>query len=103
VKRESQIQAAILRYLKSLGLWCWAVKAAVCNQRGVPDILCCYRGRFVALEVKTGKGRLSGPQRVQIMRIRRASGKAHVVKSVQEAREIFANIDREDDSDAEAI
>jgi len=102
MKREAAIQAEILRYLRSLGFWCWAVKAAVCNERGVPDILCCYRGRFVALEVKTDGGKLSGPQRTQIQRIRRASGRAHTVRTLQQAKEILAGIDRED-SDAEAI
>ena len=61
MKSEAKIQARILKYLRSLGRVCWAVKAAVSNERGVPDILCCYRGRFVGFEVKTETGRISGP------------------------------------------
>ena len=95
MKNESQIQAAILRFLRSLGAYCWAVKAAVCNERGVPDIICCYRGKFVGFEVKTAKGRISGPQRVQNERIRRACGRAVVVRTVEDVKTVLREIDEE--------
>ena len=101
MKSESQIQSRILKYLRSLGRLCWAVKAAVSNERGVPDILCCYRGRFVGFEVKTETGRISGPQRVQNERIRRACGRAVVVRSVADVRVVLEHIDREVDDDVE--
>lgn len=102
MKQESAIQAEILRYLRSLGTLCWVIKAALCNERGVPDILCCYRGQFVAFEVKTKKGRLSGPQRVQLDRIRAARGRAAVVRSRKEVETFLIQFDREN-SDGEAI
>lgn len=101
MKTEATIQSEILRYLKSLGALCWVIKAALCNERGVPDILCCYRGRFVAFEVKTKKGRLSGPQRVQLDRIRAARGRAAVVRSRKEVETFLTQLDGED-SDGEA-
>jgi hypothetical protein len=100
MKTECQIQALILKFLRALEPVCWVIKAAVCNERGVPDILCCYRGRFVGFEVKTAKGRISGPQRVQNERIRRACGRAVVVRSVADVRVVLDHIDREVD-DAE--
>jgi Holliday junction resolvase len=98
---EAAIQAKILKFLRSFGPACWVIKAAVCNERGVPDILCCYRGRFVGFEVKTAKGRISGPQRVQNERIRRARGRAVVVRSVADVRVVLEHIDSElaDDDD----
>jgi len=101
MKTESQIQALILKFLRTLGPACWVIKAAVCNERGVPDILCCYRGRFVGFEVKTAKGRISGPQRVQNDRIRRACGRAVVVRSVADVRVVLEHIDREVEDDGE--
>ena len=92
---EAAIQAAILQWLRSLGPACWVIKAAVCNERGVPDILCCYKGRFVAFEVKAAKGRLSGPQRFQNERIRRARGRAVVVRSVADVQAVLEHIDKE--------
>ena len=99
MKTESQIQAKILKFLRSFGPACWVIKAAVCNERGVPDILCCYKGRFVGFEVKTNKGRISGPQRVQNERIRRACGRAVVVRSVANVRVVLEHIDREVEDD----
>jgi len=101
MRSEAQIQALILKFLRTLGPACWVIKAAVCNERGVPDILCCYRGRFVGLEVKTAKGRISGPQRVQNDRIRRACGRAVVVRSVADVRVVLEHIDREVDDECE--
>ena len=95
MKSEAVIQALILKFLRTLGPACWVIKAAVCNERGVPDILCCYKGRFVGLEVKTEKGRISGPQRVQNERIRRTGGRAVVVRSVADVRVVLEHIDKE--------
>ena len=95
MKSEAQVQAEILNCLRELGPACWVIKAAVCNERGVPDILCCYRGRFVGLEVKTAKGRISVPQRVQNQRIRTAGGRAVVVRSVADVRVVLEHIDKE--------
>ena len=100
---EAKIQARILKYLRSLGRVCWAVKAAVCNERGVPDILCCYRGRFVGLEVKTETGRISGPQRIQNERIRRACGRAVVVHGIEDVQAVLEHIDKEVEIDADTV
>ena len=99
MKSESTIQAVIMKYLRSLGTLCWVIKVEICNERGVPDILCCYKGRFVGFEVKTAKGKISGPQRVQNERIRRACGRAVVVRSVADVRVVLKHIDREVDDD----
>jgi hypothetical protein len=102
MKSEAQIQAKILKFLRTSGPACWVIKVEVCNERGVPDILCCYRGYFVGFEVKTAKGRLSGPQRVQNNRIRQAGGRAVVVRSVADVRAVLEHIDREVDDVEEA-
>lgn len=106
MKPESKIQAQILRYLRTLGQLCWAIKAAVCNERGVPDILCCYRARFVAFEVKTARGRISGPQAIQHKRIRQAGGQAFIVRSIDEVKAVLREIDSnagQEADDAETI
>jgi hypothetical protein len=99
MKNEATIQALILKFLRTLGPACWVIKAAVCNERGVPDILCCYKGRFIGFEVKTTTGRISGPQRVQNERIRRACGRAVVVRGIADVQAVLEHIDREVDDD----
>ena len=94
---ESSIQRAILKYLKSLGLYCWTIKISICNERGAPDIICCYKGFFVGLEVKTPRGRPSQIQKTQILRINNARGRAKVVRSVEEVKELLKELDEEDE------
>jgi Holliday junction resolvase len=99
---EATIQKAILDYLKSLGAWCFAFKASICNERGVPDIICCYKGRFIGLEVKTARGRPSSIQKAQIRRINCAMGKAKVVRSVEEVKEVLNTLEGDKLSDDSA-
>lgn len=93
---ESKLQSEILKYLRILGPRCWAIRAAVCNERGVPDILCCYKGQFVGFEVKADKGRLSKAQRLQNERIRLAGGRAVVVRSLLDVAAVLEHVDKTD-------
>ena len=49
---ESFEKAAISEYLKSIDAWQFAPFMAGMGQSGVPDIIACYRGKFVGIEVK---------------------------------------------------
>jgi len=84
---EKHIQTKILKYLRTLPE-CWAVKADV-SQRGVPDIICCYRGRFIALEVKRPGGRITPAQQATLDVICRAGGAVSVVRSLDEVKHTF--------------
>ncbi|WP_373074031.1 hypothetical protein [Sulfurimonas sp.] len=50
MKSEKVVQTEILNYLKSIGAY--SIKVVVANRKGVSDITCCVRGRYVAIEVK---------------------------------------------------
>ncbi len=85
---ESKIQAKILNWLRGQGYW--AVKTVCCNVSGVPDILCCAEGRFVAIEVKDGKrGKVSPIQEYQIERIKASKGIAFVARSLEDVIRFF--------------
>jgi len=47
---------------------------------GIPDIVCCYRGRFVGIECKAGKGKTTALQDNNLERIKQCSGFALVVR-----------------------
>jgi hypothetical protein len=80
---EAQIQRKILRYLHTV---CWSVKVISSNHRGVPDIICCYKGLFVAFEVKNHKGKVSTIQRAQMLAINDSDGCPFVVRSVDDVK-----------------
>lgn len=52
---------------------------------GIPDIICCYNGRFMALEVKQPGRKATEIQAHTIDSIRRAGGIAGVATDVSEA------------------
>ena len=61
---------------------------------GVADLLVCYRGGFVALEVKTQTGKATKLQDLFLERVSQAGGAARVVRSVGEALAVLDDIDR---------
>ena len=85
-KSEAPIQAAILKYLRTLPN-CWAVKVIYGNMRGCPDIVCCYKGKFFGFEVKPPDGKLSAAQVEQGRRINDAGGYWYVVTNVDEVKD----------------
>ena len=106
MKSETDIKKEIVAYLDSLGPQCWhvAYHNLGYGRRGVPDRLVCYRGRFLALEVKRPPAeRKKNPsaekwQEREIAAIETAEGVAEVVWSVERVREIIEEIDVADEA-----
>lgn len=92
--KESKVQKDIIDYLHSIGAW--TVKTIQCNKSGVPDILACYDGKFVALEVKRDEGARQNEtkplQKRTIKQINSSGGIAAVVISVKEAKECLQSL-----------
>ena len=87
---EKGIAASIMRYLKSLPhCFAWKEHGGMYGTSGLPDIICCINGMFVAFEVKTDKGKLSKLQEITTQRINAAKGKAFKVTSVEEVKKIL--------------
>ena len=91
---EKDIVAQVMRYLKTVpGCFAWKEHGGIYGTAGLPDIVCCHNGRFVAFEVKTKSGKLTKLQEITIRRIREARGEAFKVTSVEEVKEILRNLD----------
>lgn len=73
--------------MKSIGVY--AVKIVVANRSGIPDIICCYRGKFIAIEVKSQNGKLSKLQEYNQEKILRANGIVLVARSVNDVTRFF--------------
>jgi hypothetical protein len=71
----------------------WKEHGGQYGTAGLPDIICCYRGRFVAFEVKTETGRPSKLQEITIQRIKAAKGVACIVRSVEEVKQILDTLE----------
>lgn len=91
--KESTIVASILRWLKSISrCFAWKTHGGMYGTAGIPDIIACVDGRFVALEVKTPTGRLTELQRGTLAKIRAAGGIAEKVTSLVEVQSIIDSI-----------
>ena len=91
--KEKTITNQILKYLKSLPE-CFAFKehGGLYGTSGIPNIIVCYKGKFLAFEVKTEKGKLSKLQEMAIAKIRKANGMAFKVTSLEEVKEILKGV-----------
>lgn len=91
---EKEIVNKILKYLKNTPMcFCWKEHGGMYGTTGIPDIICCFKGRFVAFEVKTEKGRLTKLQSVALEKINAAGGKAYKVTSLDEVRAILKELE----------
>lgn len=78
--QEKNFENKIKKFLESKG--CYFVKQFGCafTKAGVPDLLCCVNGKFVAIEVKAENGATSYLQDHNIAKIKESGGVAIVVK-----------------------
>lgn len=84
---EKALQDKCIRWLKNhRNFWFLNVHGSGIQTGGVPDLLICRKGKFVAVELKRpdGKGKLHPRQRAQINRILRAGGEAVVLDDYDE-------------------
>lgn len=73
--KEKYYENKIKALLKARGAW--YIKyfgGGYYSRPGTPDILACYRGRFIAIEMKSEHGRVSQKQREEMARIESAGG-----------------------------
>lgn len=92
--KEKTITNKVLKYLKEQPC-CFAFKefGGLYGTAGIPDVLCCYNGKFVAFEVKTPNGKLSKLQEIILQKIKNANGHAYKVTSLNEVKEILKNLE----------
>jgi len=86
--KEQDIQTAIIKGLESRGAY--VVKVIKASKSGVPDVLACLDGKFIALEVKTIKGKVSPIQEYHVQKVLCAGGICGIVRSVDEALRLIA-------------
>lgn len=77
---EKNFENRVKKWIKSVGGWYvkyWAGGAFTSS--GIPDLLSCIKGRFVAIEVKADDGEPSELQIWTVSQIRKAGGVAVIL------------------------
>jgi Holliday junction resolvase len=76
---ESKVKARAVKQLKALGAYYFFPIGGAYGKAGVPDIICCYRGKFFAFECKAGYNKPTQLQKINIDEIIRCGGTAMVI------------------------
>jgi hypothetical protein len=64
---KESIVTKVLRYLKTVpGCFCWKEHGGMYGTAGIPDIIACVNGRFIAFEIKTPSGKTTKLQEATI-------------------------------------
>lgn len=88
--KENELIVKIRNYLKGVdGLFFWKEHGGQYSTAGIPDIIVCYRGRFIAFEVKAGNNKPTVLQAITIKQIIKAGGYAMVVRSLDEVMQVI--------------
>jgi Holliday junction resolvase len=75
---EKKVKDKIVSVLKDEGVYYFFPATHGYGRSGVPDIIACVNGRFLAIECKAGGGKLTALQVREIEHIRRCGGVAVV-------------------------
>lgn len=83
---EGRVKEAVKRWLKERGVWYYMPVQNGMGVTGIPDFVCCWHGRFLAIETKApGKrANVSANQERQITGIWKAGGVAVIVDDVEQ-------------------
>lgn len=90
--KEKDIQKKIMQYLKTVDGYFFKIAQGPYSMIGIADIIGVYEGRFIALEVKAEKGKLTVLQDRFLRKVRSCRGVADVVRSVDDVRDVIEGI-----------
>ena len=76
---EAKVKAKVRKLLDELYIYYFFPATHGYGRSGVPDIIACFCGQFIAIECKADDGKLTALQEREILRIRRAGGDAFLV------------------------
>ena len=77
---EKQFENKVKRYLKSKNIYYFKYFGNAYSTPGILDLTLCVNGRFVAVELKSEKGKVSVLQEYNIKEIKRCGGIAIVLR-----------------------
>ncbi|MCA1839733.1 MAG: VRR-NUC domain-containing protein [Actinobacteria bacterium] len=93
VQPEARLGHKIREALEERGAFVFKVHGSGMMMAGLPDLIVCYKGRFLGLEVKMPGNKASAVQEYVQGKIRRAGGAAFVVYSVEEALTLLWDVE----------
>lgn len=94
---EGRLVERIKQYLKEKGAYVEKIWGGGFQSAGIPDLIACYNGRFLGIEVKVGKNKPSDLQKAKLSLINKAGGTGICVWSLDEVKKAINDLDKEDE------
>lgn len=93
---EKKVKMKVVEILKERGVYYFYASTGGYGASGVPDIICCYKGRFIGIECKAGKGKTTALQEKNIAQIIAQGGLAIVVNedNIEDVGNLMRHIER---------
>ena len=76
---EAKVKARVKKVLDKHGVYYFLPATGGYGRAGVPDIIACFNGQFIAIETKAGKGQLTELQKRELRLIEENGGHAFVI------------------------
>ena len=76
---EGKVKDKVVKILKEENVYYFFPVTGGYGVSGIPDIVCCHNGRFIAFECKAGKNKTTALQDRQLEMIRQSGGIALVI------------------------
>ena len=77
---EGKVKDKVKAILKRRGVWYCMPRGQTYGRAGIPDFLCCHKGRFIAIETKAGRGKATPLQLRELKDIFGHQGIALIVR-----------------------
>jgi Holliday junction resolvase len=90
---ETHLVTKIRERLQAEGGWWVKIHGGPFQQAGIPDIIGCYKGRFIGIEVKLDYNKPSGLQQLVLSELTKAGARCGVAYSVQQALNVRDGIE----------
>ena len=93
---EGKVKKRVKDELDKMGVYHFSPMQNGMGRAGIPDIIGCFDGQFIAIECKAGKGTTTALQERELTRIQNAGGYAlvvneHNINQLQEITEWIRN------------
>lgn len=88
---ESKVKKRVREVLDKLGIYHFMPPANGFGRAGIPDIIGCMDGHFIAIECKAGKGTTTALQERELDRIHNAGGTTYIARedNIDELQQIL--------------
>ena len=77
---ESKVKKRVREVLDKLGIYHFMPPANGFGRAGIPDIIACMDGHFIAIECKAGSGKTTALQERELDRIHNAGGTTYIAR-----------------------